>query len=200
MPVLEDRSRSGTRLDASEMPTDDHDRALAFAYRYLNPRDRTEAEVRKHLEDHGLEAPAIDRSILSLTEQGYLNDARYARLYCEDKRELEQWGSERIGRGLLARGIASELVDAALGGEARENELGRAVDLIRRRFPSPPTGRDRERALGLLVRKGYGELALEALSVHARGDRAHEEDRSEEPCDRMRAANEWPAGPRNPSK
>ncbi len=44
--------------------------------------------------------------------------------------------------------------------------------LLRRRFPDPPQDRrDRNRALGMLVRKGYDtELALDALSAHARRD------------------------------
>ncbi|MGI8430493.1 MAG: regulatory protein RecX [Solirubrobacteraceae bacterium] len=154
------------------MPDDDHGGALALAYRYLNRRDRTEAEVRKHLEGNSLDAPVIDRSILTLTEQGYVNDVRFARLFAQDKQELEQWGSERIRRGLLTRGISSNLIDATLDGEAPETELARALDLLRRRFPSPPAERrDRDRALGVLIRKGYnGEIALDALSAHARGD------------------------------
>lgn len=148
-----------------------YDRALQSAYRYLNRRERTNAEVRNHLECVGLDPAAIERVIASLIEQGYLNDARFARLFAEDKRELERWGSERIRRGLLSRGIDRELIDATLDADARDGELGRALDLLRRRFPSPPAERrDRDRALGVLLRKGYdGELALQALSVHAQG-------------------------------
>jgi regulatory protein len=56
--------------------------------------------------------------------------------------------------------------------DGRGGELSRALELLRRRFPNPPRERrDRDRALGMLLRKGYEhELALDALSAHAHGD------------------------------
>jgi regulatory protein len=155
--------------------------ALGVAYRYLNRRDRTEAEVRRHLESKGTDGPTIERALTALLDQGYLDDARFARLLAHDKRELEQWGSERIRRTLVARGVDRELIDEALtsepgdgeqdDGDPRDGELDRAVALLRRRFPTPPSDRrDRERALGVLLRKGYdSELALDALARHAGG-------------------------------
>jgi regulatory protein len=91
-------------------------------------------------------------------------------LFVQDKRELEQWGRKRIKRGLLARGIERELVDAAIEQEGAGGDLDRALDLLRGRFPSPPRERrERDRALGVLLRKGYdSELALEALASYAR--------------------------------
>jgi regulatory protein len=48
-------------------------------------------------------------------------------------------------------------------------EMDAALALLRRRFPEPPaTPRDCERALGMLVRKGYElELAHVAIRRHA---------------------------------
>ena len=57
-----------------------------------------------------------------------------------------------------------EVIEAALG-EGGERELEAAVALLRRRAPAPLTDdRERARAFGLLVRKGYeSELAYEAV-------------------------------------
>jgi regulatory protein len=107
--------------------------------------------------------------VQTLREQGYLDDARFARLFAADKRTLEGWGSDRIRRTLAGRGIDRDLIDAALAaGGAPDAERERALELLRRRFPTPPAERrDRDRALGFLLRKGYdSELALEALSEH----------------------------------
>ncbi len=62
-----------------------------------------------------------------------------------------------------------EHIAPALAGGAEE-ELDAAVALLRRRFGAPPeTDRDRERALGLLVRKGYDlELAYDAVRALGR--------------------------------
>jgi regulatory protein len=156
-------------------------RALDLAYAHINRRDRTVSEVRAHLERKGIVEPLRHAAIQTLSEQGFIDDERFARLFVSDKRELEQWGSERIRRGLIARGIERELADAALADAAlaetatadveQESELDRALALLRRRFPTPPEDRrERERALGVLLRKGYeSELALDALAAHARG-------------------------------
>lgn len=149
---------------------DQLEHGLELAYRYLNRRERTEAELRAHLQGRGVEAGALDASLAMLRGQGYLDDERFARLFTQDKRELEEWGSDRIRRALLDRGVEPELVEATLSQEPPAEELDRALALLRRRFPSPPADRrERERALGVLIRKGYdGELALEALAGHAR--------------------------------
>ncbi len=147
--------------------------ALELAYRHLNRRERTEAELRGHLEQHGVEAPIIEHAIRTLIDQGYLDDARFVRLFTQDKRDLEQWGNDRIRRTLRDRGIDRELIDQTLGAPEEGNELGRALALLARRFPSPPRNRrERDRALGVLLRKGYdSEGALDALAAYAR---AHE--------------------------
>jgi len=146
-------------------------RALELAYRYLNRRERTVHEVRVRLEEKGTDPAVIDQAVAFLTGQSTVDDVRFARLFVEDKRELERWGAERIRRGLLARGVERELVEQALieAGE-EEDELERALGLLRRRFSSPPRERrERDRALGVLIRKGYDpELALDALAAYAR--------------------------------
>jgi regulatory protein len=150
---------------------DELKRALGLAYRYLNHRERTTQEVRRHLERKDVEVALAEEAVRVLVGQGYLDDARFARLFMQDKRELEQWGTERIRHGLLARGVATELIDQSLAGEGDDgSELDRAVGLLARRFASPPrTRRDRDRALGILIRKGYDpELALDALAAYSR--------------------------------
>jgi regulatory protein len=144
--------------------------ALALAYRFLNRRDRTEAELRAHLDGKGIEPGDVEQAVAALRGQGYVDDARYARLLAEDKRDLEGWGSERIRRTLTARGIDRELIEAALVGDEQDTitEIDRAVAVLSRRFPTPPRERrERDRALAVLLRKGYDvDLALDALTRH----------------------------------
>jgi len=146
--------------------------ALTLAYRYLNRRDRTETEVRAHLEGKGIDPGDVEQVIATLQDQGFVDDARYARLLAEDKRNLEGWGSERIRRTLSARGIDSELIEDALAADGDQQgtttEIDRAVAVLSRRFPTPPRERrERDRALAVLLRKGYDvELALDALARH----------------------------------
>ena len=141
------------------------ERAIDLAYRAVARRERTEAELRTCLERKRVEPQAIDVAVEELTEAGYLDDARYARRFAEDKRELEQWGSERIARDLQRRGVAPELIEDAVSDSTRRAEFETALLLLERRFRDPPRDdRDRERAWRMLVRRGYGsELAHEAI-------------------------------------
>ena len=112
-----------------------------------------------------------------LLEQGYLDDASYAQRFADDRRRLDAWGAERIERRLLSLGIDRELIAAAVGEQDHAGEIDAALELLARRFPEPPqTPRERDRALGMLVRKGYElELAYDALRRHC-GARAESFD------------------------
>jgi regulatory protein len=144
--------------------------ALDAAYRFLGRRDRTVAEVRERLEGQEIDAEVIDEAIADLTRQGYLDDARYAHRFVEDRRTIDAWGAERIERRLLAVGVEPALIAAAIGERGAAEELEAALTVLRRRFPHAPTDdRDRDRALGLLVRKGYDlDLAYDAVRAYER--------------------------------
>ena len=148
--------------------------ARDVAWRSLNRRDRTEAELRHALADKRVEPALIERVLDELREGAYVDDARYAQRFAEDRRRLDAWGADRIERRLRALGVAAEHVEAALAAQGGEEELEAALALLARRFPRPPDGdwptsaRERDRALGMLVRKGYEpELAYDALRRHA---------------------------------
>jgi regulatory protein len=115
-----------------------------------------------------LAAAEVAAAVAELVELGYVDDARYARLFAEDKRTLAGWGSERIRRALRERGVAGDLIERALADEEGDSELDRALALLRRRFPQPPAD-SRDRALGVMIRKGYdSDLACDALAAYAR--------------------------------
>ena len=139
-----------------------------LAWRALNRRDHTVAEIARVLARKRVEPAVIDTVVGELCEQGYLDDERFAQRFAEDRRRLDGWGAERIERRLLALGIDGELIAAAVGCQDADGELEAAVELLRRRFPDPPaTPRDCERALGVLIRKGYElELAHDAIRRH----------------------------------
>jgi regulatory protein len=145
-------------------------RALELAYRHLGVRDRTTAELRAHLERRGVDGPTTAATVGELRRQGYLDDARYARRFAEDRRRLDAWGDERIARRLQAAGVGADEVEAALGGGDPDEARAAAVALLRRRIRvAPADDRGRERALGLLVRRGYElELAYEAVRAFER--------------------------------
>jgi regulatory protein len=154
----------------------ERERAIQLGNRALGRRERTVAEVRALLERKRVEPEAIDHAVAELRRAGLLDDARYARRFAEDKRELDRWGSERIARELHRRGVAQEPIDAAVADQSRDAELRTALLVLEQRAPSVSDDRARDRAWRLLVRRGYdAELAYEAVRRHERaaGEQSH---------------------------
>jgi regulatory protein len=149
------------------------ERAIDLAYRAVARRDLTVAELRTRLERKHVPPEAIDEAVAELEETGFLDDARYARQFAEDKRELEQWGTDRIAKDLRRRGIAPQLIDAAVSTHDRDSELRTALLLLKQRYKEAPRDdRDRDRAWQMLVRRGYSpDLAYDAIRIWERAER-----------------------------
>jgi regulatory protein len=140
------------------------DETLELALRALGRRERSSAELARWLDDRGVAADEVERTVAQLEELGELDDARFAHRYAEDKRELAGWGAERIRGALLERGVPPEHIEAALAADGPPQQAERAAALLVRRGETLATERDRARALGYLTRKGYPyEIAHEAI-------------------------------------
>jgi regulatory protein len=149
------------------------ERAIDLAYKAVARRDLTVAELRTRLERKHVPPEAIDEAVAELEETGFLDDARYARQFAEDKRELEHWGKDRIARDLRRRGIAPQLIDVAVSTHDRDSELRTALLLLKERYKDAPRDdRDRDRAWQMLVRRGYSpDLAYDAIRIWERAER-----------------------------
>jgi regulatory protein len=150
-------------------PEQRREHARGVAWRALNRRDRTELELRGILAEKRVAPEDAAVVMEELLAGGFVDDASYAVRFADDRRRLDAWGSERIARRLRELGVAPEHVAAAIGEQDGGEELEAALALLRRRIPVPPsTPRERDRALGMLVRKGYElELAYDALRRYA---------------------------------
>jgi regulatory protein len=140
------------------------DEAFERALEALGRKERTEAELAAWLSARGFEADEVEAVIGRLIEAGPLDDARFARRYAEDKRELRGWGPERIRGALEARGVGAAEIDAALAVDDHSRQVERAVALLQRRSDSLDQEAGRARALAYLTRRGYDyELAYDAV-------------------------------------
>ena len=68
------------------------ERARGLAWRSLNKRDRTVDEVGGMLLGKRVEPAVADQVVTELIELGYLDDARYAERFAEDRRRLDALG------------------------------------------------------------------------------------------------------------
>jgi regulatory protein len=150
------------------------DELFAKALAAISRKDRTEREMRQWLAEREVEPEEIERVIDFLIENLALDDRRFAFAYTSDKRELSGWGRDRIRETLLRRGIDRFLIEEALnqpavvGGE-EETEVDRAVRVLNQKGADLSDDRGRQRALGLLARRGYdAEEAYAAIRIAGR--------------------------------
>lgn len=145
------------------MEAEEAEEAFSKAVGAIGRRERTSRQIRELLTARGFAAPAVEGAVARLEDIGAIDDGRYARLFAEDKRELEGWGPERIRATLADHGVAHGLIDAVADVESREEQLERAIGLIEGREDLGTDG-GRRRALAFLARRGYGsELCYDAI-------------------------------------
>lgn len=60
------------------------------------------------------DAEAAEQVVASLVEDGFVNDLRYASAFAREKASLQGWGSVKIRFMLAGKGIARDVIDAAM--------------------------------------------------------------------------------------
>ena len=125
--------------------------ALAKAARTLARRDLTEKELAERLSEARVAPAARGEAVGRLVQAGAVDDERLARSRAEMLAERGA-GDVLIRHDLTERGIAEELVEAAVG--ALEPEAVRAERIVAGRGSSVKTARH-------LARKGFSEDSIE---------------------------------------
>ena len=144
--------------------------ALERAFRFIAKRERTVAQVSARLERDDIPAPIITEVVAQMVSDGYLSDQRFAALYAEDRRAIDGWGNERIITNLREAGISSEIIESVVGSRDHADQVGDAIRVLDQRIGVKPSDeRERERALGMLARRGYSlEIAYDAVRAFER--------------------------------
>lgn len=115
------KSRSSART-GSRAPGTAYDAAV----RYLGPRPRSVAEVRRHLLKKRLPEAEARAAIARLLDQGYLDDVAFARYWLEQRDRFRPKGDLALRAELRQRGVDAGVIDEALGGREGSDEAERA--------------------------------------------------------------------------
>jgi regulatory protein len=133
--------------------------------RVLSLREHSEAELRRKLKEKGYEEPGIGESVARLKELGYLDDARFARLFASSAIRNGRGYGARLKLELARRGVAQEVVAQVLSELSEEfGESEVLAGLMERRFagfdPETATEKEKRRVIGYLQRKGFSLSAI----------------------------------------
>ena len=104
----------------------------------------------------------LDALLDDLTARGWLSDARAATQLLHAKRS--RFGTQRIMHELRQKGIAEELIEAALPA-LKESELEAARDVWQRKFGTlPQDAREKAKQMSFLQSRGFGfEVIFQVL-------------------------------------
>lgn len=163
-----DAGNSSAVDTAPELPAEDQARrAYTAAVRLLGSRDHSVFEITRKLQKREHSPDAIASALQELAELNYVNDARYAQLYTE-QRLNRGYGPSSVRSKLHERGVASHLVETALADQtATWAELAQAA--LERKFDARTIcsreKRDEARMARFLASRGFsfGD-ALRALT------------------------------------
>jgi regulatory protein len=81
---------------------------------YCAYQERCNSEVRSKLEEFGLDSLQIDAELEVLSEEGFLNEERFAEAFVKGRFTLKKWGKIRIRQELRLREIPDEIIKKAI--------------------------------------------------------------------------------------
>ena len=157
----------------------------AAALRFLAPRPRSRAEVRRRLlrprpKHPSADAGAVERVLERLTRDGYLDDRDFAGFWVENRERFSPRGARALAAELRQRGV-----DRATGEAATDpdRDAERALAAGRQKLHTL-AGLDyqafRDRLGPFLLRRGFGydvaRTAVRQLWDEARGDHSADDD------------------------
>lgn len=88
--------------------------ALAKARHYCAYQERCHYEVETKLREWGLHSDFVPVVCIKLSEEGYLDEERFARAYAQGKFKHNKWGRLKIIQGLQQKHIGKKLLARAV--------------------------------------------------------------------------------------
>ena len=130
--------------------------------RYLARREYCRAELRAKLLTYATPDDNIDAVLDELVARGWLSDERAATQLLHAKRS--RFGTQRIAHELRQKGIAEELISAALP-ELKESELEAARGVWQRKFGiAPQDEKEKAKQMRFMQSRGFGfDVIFQAL-------------------------------------
>jgi regulatory protein len=133
------------------------------ALRYLGYRSRSEAEVRRYLQQRGYLPAAIDGALRRLHSWNYLDDEVFARDWALARAQNHGYGPQRIGQELRSKGVSQALIrDAVHGAFDQVDEAAQARRLLAKHFAATALKdtKTRAKAVAFLQRRGYSSKVI----------------------------------------
>ncbi len=191
------RLRVGQHLAAPEIAAlraeDEIALAKRRAIRFLSHRPRSSAELRRHLKKRPLASETIDIVMAQLREQGYLDDAAFARFWAENRATFRPISRRALAYELSQKGLARAIIDATLDEWEDGQAALAALRANSRRWLRLPEEVRSQKLRAFLQRRGFHyrdvEEALQQFREEFATTDEHRHDHSPQPIRANRRRN-----------
>ena len=151
--------RKGQSLTDAEIDAlcgeDDVTRSVDYAANFLSYRPRSVAEVRRNLEKKDLPEAIIEQAIDRLQQLGYVDDVAFARYWLENRDTFKPRGPAALRYELRQKGVAEDIIGAALESLDPFDAARRAGEAKARRLRGLTREAFRNKLGSFLQRRGF---------------------------------------------
>lgn len=129
--------------------------AYAYATSYCSTAERCTKDLLDKLTRYALNEAETQTILKRLNEEGFLNEARYAKAYVNDAFTFNKWGRLKIRQGLRMKGLPERLIIEALDTLDEEAYASTLLTLLRQKQRQLP-GKHGQDVRGRLYRFALG--------------------------------------------
>ena len=121
--------KSGSSKPGNKPP--DYKSALVRAAGLCSRQEQCTSHIREKLESWNVREQDVEKILLQLQDEKYLDDGRYAGFYALDKFRFNGWGKIKIAHMMRQKEISEELIDRALQQIDEDAYFQACLDLVR---------------------------------------------------------------------
>lgn len=171
--------RIGSQLTDAEIAelkaADGLERAHNRALDYLSYRPRSESEVRYYLLDKDFTEDVVEREVARLSRAGLVDDAAFARYWCENRARFRPRGKRMLQYELRQKGVASRAIDGALEDYDEVKAVRKVAHEQARRLTHLDPETFHRRLYGRLARRGFSSYLIREILEEIEADRENPE-------------------------
>ncbi len=166
---------------------DQRESAYQQALRFIQYRERSEAEVQRYLKENKVPEETAGYVMERLKRSGLVNDTRFAQAWVDNRDEFHPRSRRALAYELRQKGIDPDAIQSALDEHDDEEMAYQAAIKQFRKFKNLEWTEFRQKMLAYLARRGfsYGTAAPAAARVWAEQseERLSGDDNSPDPYD-----------------
>ena len=141
---------------------------------YCSRTERSEFDVRNKLAAWELEADIVDRIINRLKKERFLDDARFAKSFINDKMKFNKWGKTKISFELRRKNISSAIYEPLLeelSGDEFEEQLLHILSVKARLVKAKNDYEKKTKLIRFALGRGFGmDMAVKCVNKLLGGD------------------------------